>query len=273
MGVTKVMEGEEENSLLVTQTMPKANRAQMSMLLKTLENESQRLMDTNEIGFYLNSRMGMAFDREVLQSLLEASKKNKNSVFVVYDTSKANFGFNPLKAYRLSQKALDSFSQSHGAVKMQITQQKLLEEGLTVQDLYDEIPVKIQRNHMQQAYLFDYIRPEMPAFNTNVFKLAQPAYLESHVHQAAEVTEQFNQSEYNRMDHAQKMYLRVKKNQIQNSVFKKAMTGVGEDDTKQNKIDYLLLAKQVDSLCSQVTEFGISPVDNNASPMLVADNQ
>ena len=75
------------------------------------------------------------------------------------------------------------------------------------------------------------------------------------------------------MDHAQKMYLRVKKNQIQNSVFKKAMTGVGEDDTKQNKIDYLLLAKQVDSLCSQVTEFGISPVDNNVSPTLVADNQ
>ena len=48
---------------------------------------------------------------------------------------------------------------------------------------------------MQQAYLFDYIRPEMPAFNTNVFKLAQPAYLESHVHQAAEVTEHFNSSE------------------------------------------------------------------------------
>ena len=40
MGVTKVMEGEEENSLLVTQTMPKANKAQMTMLLKALENES-----------------------------------------------------------------------------------------------------------------------------------------------------------------------------------------------------------------------------------------
>ena len=40
MGVTKKMEGEDEDSLLVTQTMPKANKAQMAMLLKTLENES-----------------------------------------------------------------------------------------------------------------------------------------------------------------------------------------------------------------------------------------
>ena len=55
---------------------------------------------------------------------------------------------------------------------MVITQKKLIEMGLTVQELYEEIPVRIYRSHMQQAYLFDYIRPEMPAFNTNIFKLA-----------------------------------------------------------------------------------------------------
>lgn len=66
--------------------MPKANKAQMANLLKTLENESQRLMDTNEVGFYLNSRMGLGFTREVLTHLIESYKKFKNSVFVVYDT-------------------------------------------------------------------------------------------------------------------------------------------------------------------------------------------
>jgi hypothetical protein len=46
--------------------MPRANKTLMANLLKTLDNESQRLMDTNEIGFYLNSRMGLAFTRDVL---------------------------------------------------------------------------------------------------------------------------------------------------------------------------------------------------------------
>jgi len=88
----------------------------MAMLLKTLENESQRLMDTNEIGFYINSRMGLAFNRDVLSQLVESQKKFKNAVFIVYDTSKANFGLNPLRAYRLTQKALDSFNQDHGSI-------------------------------------------------------------------------------------------------------------------------------------------------------------
>ena len=131
MGVTKKIEGETENSLLVTQTMPKANKAQMASLLKTLENESQRLMDTNEIGFYLNSRMGLAFNREVLSQLIESQKKFKNAVFLVYDTSKANFGLNPLKAYRLSLRALEAFNQDHGSIQMNISQVRLLELNFT----------------------------------------------------------------------------------------------------------------------------------------------
>ena len=259
MGVTKQIEGETDNSLLVTQTMPKANKAQMAQLLKTLENESQRLMDTNEIGFYLNTRMGLAFNREVLKELLDSQKKFKNAIFIVYDTSKANFGLNPLKAYRLSQKALDSFAQDHGNIQMSVTQDKVIKMDLSIQELYEEIPVRIQRNHMQQAYLFDFIRPEMPAFNTNVFKLAQPAYFESHVHQAAEVTENLNQSEAARMDQAFKAYQKVKKNQITNSTFKKTMTFIGEEVTNHNQLDYLLLSKQVDALCNQVGDFGMTP--------------
>ena len=215
-------------------------------------------MDTNEIGFYLNSRLGLAFNRDCLSQLVESLKKFKNSVFIVYDTSKANYGFNPLKAYRLSQKAIDAFQQEHGNLIMNISQEKLLALNLSAEQMFDEIPVRVQRNHMQQAYLFDYIRPEMPAFNTNVFKLAQPTYLESHVHSAAEITENFNQSESNRMEYAFKAYTKVKRGQITQTMFKKTMTNFGEDDMRQNKLDYLLLSKQVDALCSQVKDFNLN---------------
>ena len=88
-------------------------------------------MDTNEIGFYLNSRMGLAFNREVLSQLLESQKKFKNAVFIVYDTSKANFGLNPLKAYRLSPRALTAFNTDHGSIQMNINQVRLLELNFT----------------------------------------------------------------------------------------------------------------------------------------------
>ena len=121
----------------------------MASLLRTLETDSQRLMDTNEIGFYMNSRMGLAFNRDVLNQLIESQRKFKNTVFIVYDTSKANFGLNPIRAYRLSQRALDAFAQDHGSVQMVISQQKLLELNLGANEIYDEIEVRVQRNHMQ----------------------------------------------------------------------------------------------------------------------------
>jgi len=73
-------------------------------------------MDTNEIGFYVSSRMGLAFNRDVLSQLIESQKKFKNSVFLVYDAAKANYGLNSIKAYRLSQRALDAFTRDHGNV-------------------------------------------------------------------------------------------------------------------------------------------------------------
>ena len=81
----------------------------MTELWKAMENESQKLMDTNEEGFYVSSRMGLAFTSDTLSKLLTSSKKFKNSVFVVYDTSKADYGMNPLRAFRLSEKALGCF--------------------------------------------------------------------------------------------------------------------------------------------------------------------
>jgi len=62
-------------------------------------------MDTNEVGFYISSRMGQCFTNELLQTVIETTKKFKNAVFIVYDTSKSNYGLNPLSAYRLSEKA------------------------------------------------------------------------------------------------------------------------------------------------------------------------
>jgi hypothetical protein len=43
---------------------------------------------------------------------------------------------------------------------------------------------------MQQAYLFDYIQPEMPAFNTNMFKMSTPNYLCQHLYHVTQASEQ-----------------------------------------------------------------------------------
>ena len=111
MGITQKDElNGDEDSLLITQTMPRANKAQMNDLLNKLEQDSQKLMDTNEVGFYVSSRIGLSFNRDVILQFIEAYRKFKNAIFIVYDISKSDYGMNPLKAYRLSEKALKTLN-------------------------------------------------------------------------------------------------------------------------------------------------------------------
>lgn len=110
MGVLKdsVVHGQQ---LLITQTMPElvGSKVEMQELAEAIENESQKLMDNAKVGFYLSVNMGLTFNIETLNQLYKYYKAFKNSVFIVYDVSKSDYGLNPLHCFRLSEKAIEAF--------------------------------------------------------------------------------------------------------------------------------------------------------------------
>lgn len=113
---------------------------------------------------------------------------------------------------------------------------------MTVGELFEEVLVKIHRSHIQQAYLFDYIQPSMPAFNTNVFKLAGQDYFCSHVHQACESTEQLTQNESQRLEQLIKAYTKLKASSAKASGRDKVVPQAATDDAVGNKVNHFLLS-------------------------------
>ena len=110
---------------------------------------------------------------------------------------------------------------------------------------FEEIAVKIQRSHMQQAYLFDHIQPGMPAFNTNLFKLAQPTYLEAHAFQATEAAEKLSYDLSNKFDAAEKAYAKLKKGQAtpaNYSQLNKTLQNIQKDDSSHQRLNFLMLS-------------------------------
>lgn len=185
--------------MLITQTMPElvGSKVEMQELAEAIENESQKLMDNAKVGFYLSVNMGLTFNIETLNQLYKYYKAFKNSVFIVYDVSKSDYGLNPLHCFRLSEKAIEAFdfgntAQHQGTVsdKINLIQERIRSQNITVNELFEEVPIRVYRSHLVQAYLFDHIQPEMPAFNANLFKLATPEYLCNHVYQLNEATDQ-----------------------------------------------------------------------------------
>jgi hypothetical protein len=49
--------------------MPEVSKNLMQELNHTLENESQKLMDTTTVGFYIGSSMGLIFNQEIFNKM------------------------------------------------------------------------------------------------------------------------------------------------------------------------------------------------------------
>ena len=79
----------------------------------------------------------------------------------------------------------------------------------------------------------------MPAFNTNIFKLATPDYLCSHVYEAVEATEDLTQNEASRQDSLMKAYQKLKQ---KNNTSNKNMISAANEDATQNKLNYFLFS-------------------------------
>lgn len=69
-------------------------------------------MDSTKIGFYLSVNMGLTFNVDTLTQLYKYHRQFKNSVFVIYDVSKSEYGLNPLHCFRLSEKAITAFKDT-----------------------------------------------------------------------------------------------------------------------------------------------------------------
>lgn len=132
MGVLKESLEDGQQQLFITQTMPElvGSQATMADLYEAIENESQRLLDTTKVGFYLSVTGGLSFSIETLTYLYKCYREFKNSVFIVYDIKKSDYGLNPLTCYRLSEKAIEAFEKGTSVTGQVSDKINLLQERI-----------------------------------------------------------------------------------------------------------------------------------------------
>lgn len=72
------------------------------------DKDTQKLTDAgNEVGFYVSCQLGMVFTHKNLIRMIAAYRNFRNSCMIVYDVTKSQYGLNPLKVFRLSEKAIE----------------------------------------------------------------------------------------------------------------------------------------------------------------------
>ena len=75
---------------------------QLDSTKKPVQMPNQTGVAFNEVGFFVCQPLGLAFSRANLQEMVTQYKNFRNSVMLVYDSCKSEYGLNPLKCFRLS---------------------------------------------------------------------------------------------------------------------------------------------------------------------------
>mmetsp|Transcript_21336 Transcript_21336/g.33016 ORF Transcript_21336/g.33016 Transcript_21336/m.33016 type:complete len:243 (-) Transcript_21336:22-750(-) len=225
-------------------------------------------MGKNEVGFYVSCQFGLAFSHTNLMKLIVAYRNFRNSVMVVYDLSKSQFGLNPIKCFRLSQKAVDALNLNDLLkITDNLLQERINAQALDTASFFEEVEIKLNRSHLLQAFLFDHIQPHMPAFNTNTLKLGGSSlHLSQQLYFAGEHSQTF-------LDECNKMEGQRKQQQKQiKRLNKKITTQVSEkkeveeadiealetfktEEAQHDRMNLVLFSKQVDQLYQSLVEF------------------
>ena len=163
-------------NIFINNTEPDGNK-KVHTTIKQLtgeEQENKKQEETkNQIGFYTSCELGQAFTHENLVRMIVTYRMFRNSIMVVYDLNKSQYGQNPLRCYRLSSTAISALNLNNiSQMTDQLVQDEIRKNQATIANFFEEVPMKIQRSHLLQAFLFDHIQPHMPSFNTNMFNMA-----------------------------------------------------------------------------------------------------
>ena len=130
-------------------------------------------VDNNTVGWYMSTYMNSWLDPDgpTVATQFQFQDSVPKSVCLVYDPVRTLSGSVHLKAYRLSDRFMakykehsekqaadknqHGFTESDMKPKLDYTN-KVLEEGITIDDIFEEVPIRIHNSALVMAMLYDW---------------------------------------------------------------------------------------------------------------------
>jgi len=256
----RIAETEEETE---TESMGGAEY-QLEMMVRLREVN----VDDNTVGWYSSTYMGSFVNESTLETQFnyQGSRSIKRSVLVIYDPLKTSQGVLSLKALRLTNKFMQLYKEQ------KFTKDIITKLGLSFDDIFEEIPIKIHNSLLTKALLWelDEIAELDPDFER--LDLSTNPFLEKNLEFLIECLDDLSQ-EQNKFTYYQRTVQRQQQQQAQwlqkrkteNAIRKnKGEEPLPEEDPtnpifkptpEPSRLESLLITNQINNYCKQINHF------------------
>lgn len=222
-------------------------------------------IDHLHVGWYQSSFHGNFINRAFLDSQFSYQNAIEESVVLIYDPLKTSKGNMSLRAYRLTPKMMKMYNDGD------ITVEKVRDSGLSFQDIYEEVPIRIKNSPLTNTLLFkmqsmdpvpekvDYLNlahngnleKQMKLMMTGVDELTQES-LRFIQHQRAVIKQSYNKNLHISKRNAENL---TRKNRQEDPLPEEDISKLFKPLTQPPRIDALLAADQVKEYCDDINTF------------------
>lgn len=220
-------------------------------------------VDSNPIGLYMSVSNGKMFYRSVINNMLQSQITNPESILLVHDVSRSVQAGFCLRAFRLSKYYL--------AVKKEgkFSSEILEKEGLSYQNMLEELPVNIQNSQLVALYLQNLEKPK----DFSNLDISIDPFLEQNIENVFDSVDEFNYDlgNYNyyqrSLDREKSKIMQWQQKRKAENLARQAkgQSLLSTDEYKTlfklpeepSRLDKLLVSAQLDLYCNQIEEFGM----------------
>ncbi|ODV63934.1 eukaryotic translation initiation factor [Ascoidea rubescens DSM 1968] len=145
-----------------------------SFKLKTNQRFQNELLELSKntgvaaqfIGWYQCSVSSNFFNNHIIDSLLSLQRSNPNAILIIHDSSKINTNsVLSLRAFRLSEAFLNVYKAANNSTN-KFSTALLLENNLTHENIFEELPVSIHNSHLVSLMLHQLLSENESSLNT-----------------------------------------------------------------------------------------------------------
>jgi len=212
-------------------------------------------VDNNTVGWYTATYLGSFLSEAMIETQYNYQATIKKCVVLVFDPLKTSQGLLSLEAYRLTQPFMELYKSQ--ATKT-FTKESFEEAGLTFNDIFEQIPIKIHNSYLINALLYDMKDTDATSATFERLNLSSNPFLEKNLEFINECLDDLSteQTKY-------QLYLRNVQRQMHAYMQKKKAEGEDEEDIAQqfksipqpNRLESLLITNQINNYCEQINTF------------------
>jgi len=224
-------------------------------------------VDNNTVGWYSSTYMGSFINEGSIETQFNYQEKmNKKCVMLVYDPLKTSQGILSLKAYRLTQAFIELYKTQT------FTKDSLTKAGISYNDLFEEIPIKIHNSPIIKALLFEFQEDDSIESDFERLNLSTNPFLEKNLEFLIECLDDLG-GEQNKFQYHQRA---VQRQQAQQSAWiqkKKADNSIRKQNGEEllpetdptnpifkplsepSRLESLLITNQINNYCRHINHF------------------